>query len=432
MLTRFNLISARFLLSNRIERAFAGALTPAVRQNMLIELWGSIAFGVFFATAIQFIPVVLRRLGASSDLLALYTAETYLGSILTSLSLVLMRRRRTKTFAVICWFFSRSLFLLFAFVTSVPWLLVVMGFFWVVEGFPSPAYTRIVQAIYPEAIRGKAMAVVRLGQVFTTLLITPLAGWALDHWSYRLLFPLGGLIGILSVWLFSGLNVDEGVLPPREPRPVGSLWRIVQKNRPFAIHLLAFAVYGLGALLGYALYPIVQVDRLHLSYTTIGLLGLAQSIAWLLGFLFWGRAIDRLGGLPVMRANLAVGFLVPFTYIWASHGWMLAPAFIAQGILSAGVDLALITTCIQLAEPDKVVEYAAIQSTVIGLRGMVAPFIGIALLKVGLADTTIFAIGCLLIAASWFILGQISLAGAPKLAERQLLRWPWRFRFPRI
>jgi len=425
--SRFNFIGAR------VERSFAGALPATVRQNMLIELWGSIAFGVFFATAIQFIPVVLRRLGASSDLLALYTAQTYLGSILTSFSLVLMRRRRTKTFAVACWFFSRSLFLLFAFVTRVPWLLLVMAIFWVVEGFPSPAYTRIVQAIYPENIRGKAMAVVRLGMVCTTLLMTPLAGWALDHWSYRVLFPLGSVIGLLSVWLFNKLHVDEGVLPPRNPRPVGNLWRIVQQNRPFAIHLLAFAVYGLGALLGYALYPIVQVDRLHLSYTAIGLLGLAQSSAWLLGFIFWGRAIDRLGGLPVMRANLAVGFFVPLAYIWASSGWMLLPAFIAQGIISAGVDLALISTCIQLAEPDKVVEYAAIQATVIGTRGMIAPFIGIGLLKLGLPDTGIFALGCMLIVISWFILGQIpTVAGAPKLTQRQALRWPWRFRFPRI
>ena len=97
--------------------------------------------------------------------------------------------------------------------------------------------------------------------------------------------------------------------------------------------------------------------------------------------------------LTVMRAILAVGFFVPFAYIWASSGWMLLPAFIAQGIISAGVDIGLISTCIQLAEKDKVVEYAAVQATVIGLRGMITPFLGAALLRVGVADTQIFALG---------------------------------------
>lgn len=429
------MLSALTLLSARLERTFTEPLTPEVRRNMVVELLASVAYGIFYAAAIQYIPVVLRRLGASSELLALYTAQTYLGSILTSLSIVLMRRRRPKSFVVFCWALARSLFVLFALVTQVYWLLAVTALFWLLESFPSPGYTRIIQVIYPERLRGQVISVVRLGMVTAILLATPLAGWALDHFGYRVLFPLAGLMGLSATWLFSKLHVDEGPLPPRQTRAVSSLWQLVRHNRPFAIHLLSFAVYGLGGLLGYPLYAIVQVDRLQLSYTEIGFLGVAQSAAWLVGFLIWGRVVDRKGGLPVLRINQLISVIVPLAYLWATDGWMLLPAFIVQGLINAGVDVGLISTCLQLAERDKVVEYAAVQATVVGLRGIITPFLGAALLRLGVADSQIFALGAALIFLSWLLLLRVQ--GTPatpqNLPIRRALRarWPLRWRFPR-
>ena len=48
-------------LGVRPRLSFANSLAPAVRYNMFTEPWGSVAYGVFFATAFQFILVVLRR-----------------------------------------------------------------------------------------------------------------------------------------------------------------------------------------------------------------------------------------------------------------------------------------------------------------------------------------------------------------------------------
>jgi predicted MFS family arabinose efflux permease len=347
-----------------------------------------------------------------------------------------MRRRRPKSFVTLCWLLGRSLFLLFALVTETHWLLVVTAFFWLLESFPSPGYTRIMQVIYPERMRGQVLSVVRLGMVVAILVATPLAGWALDQVGYRVLFPCAALMGIAATLIFTRLRVDEGPLPPRETRSVTSLWQLVRQNRPFAIHLLSFAVYGMGGLLGYPLYAIVQVDRLQLSYTEIGFLGVAQSAAWLIGFLIWGRLVDRKGGLPVLRINQLISLVVPLTYIWATDGWMLLPAFIVQGLINAGVDIGLISTCIQLADKDKVVEYAAVQATVVGLRGMITPFLGAGLLRLGVADTQVFALGAALIFLSWVILQQVQASPATlqNLPQRRALRarWPLRWRFPRL
>jgi MFS family permease len=428
--TRSQVVGARLGLG------FTAGLAPAVRANMMTELWGSVAYGIFWAAALQFVPVVLRRMGAGPELLALYSSQTYIGFILTSLSVVLMRGRRTKNFAVWCWMTARATFLIFAFVSQVYWLMAVMAVFWILEAFPSPAYTRIIQVIYPQEVRGKVMSVVRLGMTGAIILTTPFAGWMLDHWGYRVLFPLAALAGILATWFFNRLDVDEGTLPPRQTHSIMALWAMVLRNRNFVVHLASFTLFGIGALVGIAFYPIVQVDRLHLSYTTIGLLGTAQSITWMLGFVFWGRVVDSRGGIFVMRINLLIGALVPFAYIFADNAWMLLPAFIAQGVISAGIDLGLLSTCIHLAEEDKVVEYAAVQSTVIGIRGLIAPFIGVWLVHLGMTETAIFAIGTLLTLLAFVVALQIRTPLTPEQMrarrERLRFRFPLRFKFPRI
>jgi MFS family permease len=407
---------------------FTASLAPTVRYNVFTELWGSVAYGVFWAAALQFVPVVLRRMGAGSELLAFYTAQTYLGAILTSLSIVMMRGRRTKNFAVWCWMIGRSTFLAFAIINQVYWLMAVTAVFWLLEQFTSPAYTRIIQGIYPIEIRGQAMSLVRLGMTAAIVVVTPLAGWILDQWGHQVLFPVAALFAIASTWMFNRLDAEEGTLPPRQTRSLGSLWGVVLSNRNFAIHLIGLTVYGLGALIGSAFYPIVQVDRLQLSYTELGLLSTVQSLTWLLGFVYWGRAVDKRGGIWVMRVNLAIAALVPFCYIFATNGWMLLPAFIAQGVISAGMDLGFVNTLIQLSESDKLVEYAAIQATVAGIRGMIGPFLGVVLVNWGVSEAWVFIAGTLLIVGSLLVAMQINVNFS--LDEMRAKRGQLRFRFP--
>ena len=178
----------------------------------------SLAYGVFYATIIPFTQVVLRRQGATVEMLAIYTALLFLGSVFTSFSIVLMRRRRTVNIIIYCWLLGRSLFLLTAFTSGAVPLMAFGIIFWVTEEFVVPAYTRVIQRIYPESGRGKVMSSVRMGRVSVILLVTPLAGWALDRVGYQVLFPIAALFGILATYLFTRIQIDEGELPPRRTR----------------------------------------------------------------------------------------------------------------------------------------------------------------------------------------------------------------------
>ncbi len=419
-----------------IETALAGSLSASVRRVMHIELSMSLAYGVFYASIMPFTQVVLRRQGASVDMLALYTSLIFVGSIFTSFSIVLMRRRRTIKLIVFCWLLGRSLFLLTAFVSGAVPLMVISALFWLLEAFVIPAYTRVIQKIYPESGRGKVMSTVRMGRVSVILFITPLAGWALDRVGYQVLFPIGALFGILATFIFTRIDLDEGKLPPRNTKTFADLWQIVRSDRNFAVYLLSYSLFGLGALMAWPLYPLVQVDRLQLSYSEIGLLGLVESIIWLLSYLLWGRTIDRRGGLFVVRAISAIAMVTPLTYMSAQSLWMLLPAAIASGMGMAGFEMGRISAGIQLADPDRVTEYAAIQSTVVGLRGLVAPAITVGLLRLGAPHSAIFLISVFFLALGWFTFGRVQAPtpGDEGYKERDKLRykWPFRRRMPRM
>ena len=313
-----------------VETALAGSLPPSVRRVMHIELSMSLAYGVFYASIIPFTPVVLRRLGASVDMLAVYTSLAFVGSVFTSFSVVLMRRRRTINLIVFCWLLGRSLFLLTAVISGAIPLMVIGVLLLVLEEFVIPAYTRVIQKIYPDKGRGRVMSAVRLGMVSVILLVTPLAGWALDHVGYQVLFPIGALFGILATYFFTRIELDEGKLPPRQTKTFADLWQIVRGDRNFSVYLVSNSLFGLGGLLAWPLHPIVQVDRLQVSYSEIGLLGLVESIIWLLSYLLWGRMIDRRGGLFVMRAITAISIVTPLSYMTAQSLWMLIPSAVAR------------------------------------------------------------------------------------------------------
>lgn len=391
----------------RIERWLVGALPEAVRANLHIELLSAISYGIFFAASLTFFPVILRRLGATPFELALYVVFSYAGQVLSPLGLTLLRRVSPLRFAVIAWSIGRGLLILGAFLADAPWLLALAALFWIAEALPSPAYSRIMQEIYPLRYRGRAMSGVRIGVAIVVLVATPIAGWALDQVGHRPLFALAAVFGVASGVIFLRVRPLTEAAEPAHSPALRTLLPILRRDRRFALYLLVLAVYGFGAVMVLPLYPLIQVSRLQLSYTTIGYLSLVQSFFWLLGFFAWGRLLDRYGPLWVLRLSILLVTFIPLTYIWAGNAWTLLPAFILQGLVQGGFELGATGGSIDLAAPGHVLEYAALQTTTIGARGMLAPLLGTLLLGAGLSEALVLALAAALVAISWVLLGMV-------------------------
>lgn len=396
----------------QLEIRFIGDLPPEVRYNQYADLYAAMLFGVF-VTGLNFLPVVLRRLGAPPDWLAFYAAQPFIGFMLTTFSVMLMPRQRgLLRYATTFWLLARGSFLLIAFINDWPALIALTLFFWIGESFPLPAYTRLMQAIFPAKTRGQVLSTTRVGMSLVSLLLTPVVGAVLDQAGHQWVYPGTAIAAGLSVVLFTRLRYSESDVPPNKADSPWRVWGLVREDRRFALYLLGLTCFGLGFLAGGALYAIVQVDRLQLSYSEIGALGVVQSVFFLIGYLVLGRWIDRAGGLQTLRWVFVSGAVMPLTYALAvsvaPSGWVLAPAFAALGLVNAGMDLGVLNTVMQLAQPERLGEYSALQTTVLGLRGLIAPFLGVWLVSAGLSYEATFLLAAVLIAAGVVIVWKVS------------------------
>src|SRR5690606_4002371 len=139
-------------LGAQVEISLTGSLLPAVRRNMHVEMAMSVAYGAFYAAAIGFIPVVLRRMDATPTMLGVYASVQFLGSLFASLSIVLIRRRRLLHIIFSSWLVARSLFLFTGRITQAYWIIALAAIFWLLEVFHSPCSTRILSNMYPDQL----------------------------------------------------------------------------------------------------------------------------------------------------------------------------------------------------------------------------------------------------------------------------------------
>ncbi|HRF47780.1 MAG TPA: MFS transporter [Anaerolineales bacterium] len=383
-----------------------GYLPPDVRHNQFADLFAALAFGPLVAS-LGFIPVVLRNLGASPEWLAVYSAQPFLGFVVAPwLALLFPPRFGLKRMALVAWAISRGSFLLIGLVGDWPALMAVTALFWVIEAVPAPAYVRIMQAVFPVKLRGRVMANVRIALSLVTLVATAAAGWLLDTIGYRVLFPLVSIGGIASVILFSRLKFDESNLPPSRASG-GAITRILRRDSRFVLFLSAVVAFGVGFLSIGPLLPLVQVDQLKLSYTEIGALTTVNSVFFVIGYVVLGRWIDRAGGVQVLRWIFVIGGIVPVCYAFADSVWVLIPAFAAMGFMNAGLDLGMLNSVIQLCDPDELGAYSSLQYTVVGLRGLIAPFLGVWAVRAGLPMSWAFVAGAVLIGLAVVILARV-------------------------
>jgi MFS family permease len=375
----------------QLEIRLIGELPPEVRYNQYADLYGAFFFGVFI-TGLNLMPVVLRKLGTPEVWLAFYSAQPFIGFLFTPLSVMLMPRQRgLRRYAVVFWSIARGSFLLIAFINQWPWLIALTFFFWIAETFPMPAYTRLMQGIFPANARGRVMATSRVGMTIITLACMPLAGYVLDRYGQQAWYPVTAVGALISLALFTRLRYAEDSIPASAPASTASFAEIFRTDRRFQVYLIGLVLFGVGFLSGGALYTVVQVDALKLSYSDIAALTTVQTTFGLISYGILGRQIDRLGGLQTLRWVFISGAVVPLCYIFATNSWWLALAFAAVGIVNAGMDVGTLNTVMQLSKDERLGEYSGLQTLVLGVRGLVAPFLGVWLAQAGLPYAVIFA-----------------------------------------
>ncbi len=369
-----------------------------VRANFRLDAFSGLMAGVYIGVIAAFLPVVVRRMGGSTTDVALVVAGPFIGHLFSPVFGYLLARFAPVRITAVTAVAGRLVFLIGVVIVTTPFALALVSVtMWVVSIANMASYATLMQGIYPDSERASAMGKVRIGVSIASIASATLAGLFIDQVSATIVFAVAAAIAIPGGVAFGRIRHDPPAIPPVRRRPsqvAVDVWR----DRRYRRLLLSFTVFGFGNLMNAAIYPILLVDHFNAPNSFVGYMTALQWGAAIIAYYAWGKIIDRGSSLRLTVINTALVLLMPLGYLLAPNMYFLLPVAIVAGVTNAGGDITFFTNVVQLAPRDRVGDYAVAQSSLMGMRGTIAPFAAAALLSTYAPQTVmLFAMGLMVV-----------------------------------
>lgn len=354
---------------------------PTVQRDFRLDTLSALLFGVFNGSVISFLYVVGRTIGVSPFAISVMVAMPALGAILSLPISLVMQGRNARGFMFTAWALGRGVMVLTVFFSAPLPYVIIASVFLISSSIASPFYAAVMQHVYPREFRGRLMSLVRVGSGLMTTLTSLLVGVLLGdlHVRFGLVFAVGTFCALVSLLIFS--HVTPVRAAPRPRQSLRDTFGILRRDRRFAVYQAAVFVMGFGNIIGGTLYPLVVVDKLHAGYSAFGVLTVLSSAGYLASFFVWGRVVDRTGPLFTMLLVGSCVTLMPLGMLLAPGVWWLIPVAVLTGITLAGFELGVFSAVIHYSSPPDVPLYMGLHSIFAGIRGLIAPFVAIAILR---------------------------------------------------
>jgi len=378
-----------------------------MRQAYRWDARGALFFGLYNGMTLSYLAFVAAQLGFAPALIGLIVAAPTIRLLATSWSAAHPSHEHSVMAVVRPAIVARTIMALIAFTADHPLLyLAVLMIAYLVDSFTLPAYAHVVQAAYLEEHRPQALGFINGIQNFGLVLGSTLVGVLLDHLGvlgFRVLFPAGALAGIISALFFSRIRLT-GAHHTVSPVPIRQAFRSVWRSRALRRFTLLLFFAGVANLIAVPLFPLYQVEVLHLPNTIIGCLIALNGVCCIVAPFLWSKVISRCGPFRSIQLVVLIVPFIPFCYAAAST---LAPVVVATflgGLAWIGWDLSW-QNYLYARVKRHLSGAFAVQYTLLGLRGLVAPQLGVAL--AGFTDMrTVFLLsgGLLVVGAALFLL----------------------------
>jgi MFS family permease len=399
-------------LTARLSRPFSAlgltGFSPGVRRAVRVDMSAAVLTAIFTGLTLPFVGIILRReLGATPLQLSILASANAACLLLSLLLVRVVDTRRPLPYVVWPLFLARGLLLLAPLVHS-PWpfvgLLVAGTLLGTVQG---PAQTALVEQLYPKPERGRALGTVRTVGAVLAIGLGAITGHLLGWFSWRWVFAGAALVGMAASLRLRSLPVPETpVAATSAPAPRASLsdaWHTLREDHRYRRLLLGSSVFGAGIWIQMPATPLLLADVLHATTAQIGVFAAAAAVAALGGNLVWGRLADGRSSLRALQAVYVVGMLTPLIYFFSRTPWMLLGAAVTESLMATGLDLVWMLVVIDFAGRRSTAQYAAIGATLAGVRGVIGPFLGAAVIHAFGVHAVFLVAAAFMAAGAWLV-----------------------------
>jgi MFS family permease len=396
--------------------------TEAVlRRNFAYDASSALGTGMFNALVVGFLAVIARREGAEPLLLAALAAAPFAANMLSIFSgfWVPGDRHRVNYVAALL-VLGRAMFIPAMFTTH-PLALLSMAFgAWLMQAMVAPLQVDIWRGSYPQRLRARVLGYLRVIQSAAAIVAAPLGGLLIERLGAGALLSIGSGLGMLGAAGFSQVRTP-GALQPQAQRftPLESL-RVLHEQPAYRGLILAWVVWGLGTFMAAPLYALVLVDRFQAGYAEVGVLQLIGAASGLIGYLVLGQYLDRRrGSAGATPLGFLMVALVPVVYMVAPSLPLLAIAFVLQSLGTSVFDMGWQVALVSRVPDEHRLRYQAAHTSITGVRGVAAPFLGSLIMSLGLGLNA-----TLLISGALAVLGALIMARTLNVGVRTPTRQP--------
>ena len=239
-----------------------------------------------------------------------------------------------------------------------------------------------------------------------------------DPFSFRYVFPVVSLLGVLSLFILSNIDYSGVVQVPRATSlresiriSIREMVLILRNNRPYRDFEIGFMFYGIAFMMTSPVINIFFEDALELNYSSVAFYKNAYNVIAIILLLFTGRLLGRMdprrfSSLTFLSLVVYLFFLLLTPYLpvyFVVAGISLYPtmivAFISYGVFAATMVLLWNIGSAYFCKPEEADDYQSVHLFLTGVRSLAAPILGVLMLKLtGYSGTFSIAIACLVVA----------------------------------
>jgi MFS family permease len=398
---------------------------PEARRQFVVDLFSAIATGIYFGMALPFAGITARRLGASPGWVAAIEAAAPLGCLVSLYWSTKVRSFGAVRSVVVLSGGGRGLLILMPLVACVvPDGRALAGTMFVslfVSSLCIPAYVGVMGQVYPNRCRATIMGYVRIGLAGAWVIGSIVGGALLEKVDPFTYYAAAGTIGLSAGLIFSRIAKDRP--PPMDPAATRFSLRqfvpILRANIPYRNFLLFSFLLGLGNLIVMSVAPVFWKDWLDLASPDISVLAAVMQTVSVITYFSMGAVIDHARPMWMVSRLQLLYITVPVIYVIAGAtgaGSVLFLSFALRGFLLPGFNLSITRAVITIAKEDDISRYQGLWSFAFGVRGVVAPVIGVWLLNLGGGPGVMT--GYLIVFGTGFILASLGAGLSASLARR--------------
>ncbi len=365
-------------------------LPAPMRRNLLYESSYCSCTGVISGLAmLSQVTVLSQSLQGGALEATVITAALPAAMVVQPLWAELARRYRLQTLALISGALRCLPLLLMGWVEEAWAFAGLIVAYYFLAGPVTLAVPSLYKYNYADTHRGRIIGLLRFVQNGVAMPVMLLSAWLMDREPtlYRVIFPLGGVIGLFGLFFYARLHIPHDSPAERfhrSERPtLRSIREVITADRNFRWFQMTIFLTGAGFLMSRAIWVYLLRETFGLSQLQMTFL--SQVMPVILGAVTspaWGAFIDRTS--PV-AGRIAFALLGIFAYaaLFASfYTEWLALAYVGavlRGLVLGAAEVA--TTAGNLyfsVKRERAALYESISSLFQGIRGLTMPLLGYA------------------------------------------------------